>query len=277
MNYVILPPQGTAYRGILPDSLAEMAKRGALLVIGGCSARGKMECVAAFATVPFHRDEAILKYIYVPEKDRRRGYGHGLLEYGRSKLRSTGIRAVTVRMCNTDESVAGFLRHEKFIPMSFQGKMYEYPFSAFSGSKMLERLEGDKLKRAVTIPNNQDVRLRRFMERARSEKFYMDMDGQDMRFSHFYQEDKELTACLLAERCGGNILFLSRSHRLAGCTEPAAWAFLFTACIKAAEDLMPEDAIIQIQSFEEAEHTFLQRIAGNEGKIYQVQELARRL
>lgn len=277
MNYIVLPTQGTAYKNILPGSLAEMAGKGSLLVIGGCSSAGKLECVAAFAPVPFHRDEAMLKYIYVPEKDRRRGYGHGLLEYARMRLKNTGVRAITVRLCSAGEGITEFLQHEKFTPLSFRGKMYEYSLSVFAGNAMLQKMPAEKMKRAVAITDPEDIRLKHFRERAKSESFYMGMDDYDLSFSRFYQEDRELTSCLLAERCGGNILFLSRSHKLGICTEPASWAFLFASCIRTAQELMPADAIVQIQSFEKAEDMFLRRLTGDEAKIYKVQEFARRL
>lgn len=277
MNYIVLPVQGTAYKNILPGSLAEMAGKGGLLVIGGCSSAGKLECVAAFALAPFHRDEAMLKYIFVPEKDRRRGYGHGLLEYARIRLKNTGVRAITVRLCSAEEGLTKFLQHEKFIPLSFQGKMYEYSLSAFAGNAMLQKMPAENMKKAVTITDPDDIRLKRFRERAKGDRFYMGTDDHDLRFSRFYQEDRELTSCLLAERCGGNVLFIARSHKLSICTEPAAWAFLFASSIKTAQELMPADAIVQIQSFEKAEYTFLQRLTGSVAKEYRVQELARRL
>ena len=91
MNYIVLPAQGTAYKNILPGSLAEMAGKGGLLVIGGCSSAGKLECVAAFALVPFHRDEAMLKYIFVPEKDRQRIILEAVEMLKRIRPRLTGI------------------------------------------------------------------------------------------------------------------------------------------------------------------------------------------
>lgn len=277
MKYQILSSKEFEYGNILPDSLCGMAAAGELLVCAGQSEEGILDCVAAFSMQPFHRDEAMLQYIYVPQEKRRRGYAHGLLKDCKEKMKQMGIRAITVREYSEDTGIQRFLRYEGFIPMSFCGRMYEYPLFVFTENALLKRIPEERLKSVTEEEEDGDIRVKHFRNQSAKEGFYMGDDGSDRSFHFFYREGQQFTACLLGERYAVKRLFVARSHKLSICTEPAAWAYLFVACVKKAQQQMPADSVVLLQSFSKGEQEFLEKISNHSGKVLRIREWACRV
>lgn len=277
MNYRVFSTQDSDCSHILPPALCRMARTGEVLVFAGEEKEGELECVAAFSPSPHDRDEAVLQYLYVPQEKRNSGRAHGLLEFSRKELRSTGVRMITARECTQNTTLGEFLRHEGFLPLSFRGRLYECPLSAFTGNALLQKIPEERCRPVRNLSDCGDIQVRHFMERAAREGFRMKAEVGRQEFCLVYEEGQELTACLMGEKQGDDFLFLARSHRLSICREAAAWAFMFAACIRNAEQTMKPETVVQIQSFDKGEQGFLQKLAGSEEGGRQIREWACRI
>lgn len=277
MDYCIFSTQEAGGRNILPVALRNMAAEQDMLICAGKSEEGMIDCMAVFSPSPYNRDEAVLQYLYVPPEKRRLGLAHGLLRFSREKLKSTGIRAITAKECMENIALWEFLRREGFIPLSFRGRVYEYPLSVFTENALFRKIPEEKCRQVRKRKDCGDIQFKRFRERAAREGFLMKDDQSGQSFTLFYEEEQELTACLMGERQEDDFLFLARSHRLSISREPAVWAFLFAACLQDAEQTMSPETVVQIQSFDKGEQGFLQKLAGSEGGGRQIREWACRI
>ena len=278
MEYAALTTDATIYEGVLPPYLCEMLRTKKMVLFGGLdeSSEGKeLVSMAAFSIEPFHADEVRLEYICVAEDWREQGFAEELLEYCEEKLSEAGISVINCKLCGDDLFLEDLLTDVSFVPVSNQGHFLEYQLSDLLQSEVTVRIPTGLTETVIAVTNRDDIRLKKFLALAAEHNCYMDRKRFDTAYSRFYCEKGEIKACMLMEQADGHTLFLHQAYTAADCEQKAAYAFLFADALKQAGEHMPEDTVVQVQTFSEKEYLFLQKVTKEAQKDNSIMEFAK--
>lgn len=275
MKYRVLDGESLYKQGLLPVNLEKMQEENRLILFGSQNEDGELLSLAAFVSMPNYKDELRLEYIYTPPKFRAKGYYHDLLKFCFEHFKKRGIRSITVKICDTPDKVSDFYNFivmEKFIPLTFDGHLLEYSLKTTLESEILNKIRDRKRSEVVTIPDREDIRLKRFCVDVQENGAFISRREYNPVFSRFCMQGNEITGAVIVEKINEKVLFISQIYLSSKNKDSNILLYLLADSIRAAGEQMPEDTLIRIQLFMPMRYQVIEKIFGKPQEDYIIQE-----